>query len=75
MAGGEDLRETLDQGEFVLDLAAIGLGLLLCFVEFVGGGVFFQSDLCEILVRAPSIEQLGNRTLKRGMLWVGVEEK
>jgi len=39
--------ETLDQGELVLDCAAICLGLVLGFVEFLGRGVFFQGDVEE----------------------------
>lgn len=42
---GESIREALDKGEFVLDLAAIGLGLLLRLLELVGRGVLFEGDL------------------------------
>ena len=37
--------EAFDQGEFVLDLAAFGLGLVFSFGEFVWGGVLFECDL------------------------------
>ena len=38
-------REALDQSELVLDLAAIGLGFRLRFVEFLWGGVLFEGYL------------------------------
>jgi hypothetical protein len=40
-----DLREAFDEREFMLDLAAIGLGLFLSLGELVGWGVVFECDL------------------------------
>lgn len=38
-------REALDQGKLVLDLAALGFGLVLCLVELLGRGVLLEGDL------------------------------
>ena len=37
--------EALDQSEFMLDLAALGLDLVLGLLEFLRSGVLFESDL------------------------------
>jgi len=44
---GEFDGEALDQRELMFDLAAIGLGLLLGFVEFFRRGVLFQGNVEE----------------------------
>jgi len=42
---GEFNSETLDQSELMLDLSAIGLGLVLRLAELFGRGVLFQGDV------------------------------
>ena len=42
---GGGVREALDQGELMFDLAAVGLRLLLGLVELFRRGVLFESDL------------------------------
>ena len=42
---GADLREALDQGEFVLDLAAVGLGLVLGLGELLRRRILLECDL------------------------------
>lgn len=44
---GEFDGEALDQSELMLDLSAIGLGLLLGLVEFVGRSILFEGDVVE----------------------------
>jgi hypothetical protein len=41
-------REALDKGEFVLDLAAVRLGLVLRLLELVGRGVLLERDLVSV---------------------------
>jgi hypothetical protein len=45
MVGGVFDGEAFDKSEFVLDLAALGLGLLLGLGELFGGGVLLEGDL------------------------------
>lgn len=40
-----DIREALDQGELVGDLAALLLDLLLCVLELLGRGTGLEGDL------------------------------
>lgn len=40
-----DIREALDEGELVGDLAALLLDLLLCVLELLGRGAGFEGDL------------------------------
>jgi hypothetical protein len=60
-------RETLDQGELVLDLPAVGLGLILRFGEFLRGGVLFEGHL-RLLVGGGGLGKGGVRTLYIGIL-------
>jgi hypothetical protein len=66
--GRLNIREALDKGELVLDLATIGLRLVLSLVEFLRRGVLLERDLARrqcILYRS---QRRGKLTLKRGML-------
>lgn len=49
-----NIREAFDQCEFVLDLATIVLGLLLCFVELIRRSVLFECDLFPLSFRSLS---------------------
>ena len=40
-----DIREALDEGELVGDLAALLLDLLLCVLELLGRGTGLEGDL------------------------------
>ena len=40
-----DVREALDKGELVDDLAALVLDLLLCVLELLGRGAGLEGDL------------------------------
>ena len=49
-------REALDQSELMFDISAIALCLLLCFVQLIRRGVFFQRDLEPLSARIFSHE-------------------
>lgn len=40
-----DVREALDELELVGDFAALGLNILLCLLEVLGGRLGLESDL------------------------------
>lgn len=67
-------REALDQRKFVLDLPALGLGLVFRFVQFLWGGILFEGYLGDISLE-DGLRREGGQTLYIGILRRGRVER